>query len=279
MSVKRETEYFVSDIEGQIPSTLQGTLFRNMPANFERGDQTYGHYLDGDGMIARLSIANGRAHFMCRFVKTKEFAEEEAANKVLWRSTFRTQRKGNVIMGLIDLNNAFDLDLKNNANTNAVMWGGRLFALFEAGVPIELDPNSLETVGEASLNVGMKRGLPVFVPSLHALSPRLHDSIFGSCMTAHPKIDPQRKRLVGWTWRAEAGNQGPLKTFPRLSIHEWDEQFQCDTGEDGDMMEGGGKGGRGWETDNDNIDIYHDSSTRLFPHKELLCFHSKQSLW
>jgi len=53
MSQPDEFDYDVpaSDIDGQVPADLVGTLFRNRPALFERGEQNYGHYLDGDGKV------------------------------------------------------------------------------------------------------------------------------------------------------------------------------------------------------------------------------------
>lgn len=41
------------EIEGQLPSSFSGTLYRMMPARFERGGTQYAHYLDGDGYCIR----------------------------------------------------------------------------------------------------------------------------------------------------------------------------------------------------------------------------------
>lgn len=57
---------------------------------------------------------------MCR-----ELIHEERAAKIRYRNTFGTQRVGGFIA------NAFDLYLKNPANTNVVEWGQRLLALWE----------------------------------------------------------------------------------------------------------------------------------------------------
>ena len=105
---------------GHIPKNICGTLFRNMPSRFERGDRTYGHYLDGDGYILRFSIANGKASLKSKFVRSEEFSNEERDDKILYRSTFRTQKNSMsyLFCGLLCPNNAFDLKLKNLANTN-----------------------------------------------------------------------------------------------------------------------------------------------------------------
>lgn len=63
------------------------------------------------------------------FVSCSELAKEEEANAVLYRNTFGTQPR----RALGPLQNAFDLYLKNPANTNVVLWGDRLLALWEVG--------------------------------------------------------------------------------------------------------------------------------------------------
>jgi all-trans-8'-apo-beta-carotenal 15,15'-oxygenase len=231
VSQLNEYEYAIGaeEIVGTIPDSLHGTLFRAMPARFERGETRYGHYLDGDGYITRLSIdKNGRAHFSSKYVQTEEFKAESRADKVLYRSTFRTQRPSNFLLGKKDglcLNNAFDLNLKNLANTNVVYWGKKLVALFEAGVPYELDPTNLATKGAYNLEVpNLRSGLPVFIPELPEWI--RNSPLFGMSSTAHPKIDPVKDRLVSWVWAASVGDGGPLDTQPMLDIYEWTPDWQ-----------------------------------------------------
>ena len=163
VSQPEEFDYVVDDIEGLFPADLpSGALFRNMPSLFERGGVDYGHYLDGDGYVAKLTIdsENNSARFQSSFVKTEEYKKENEAERILFRSTFRTQKgKSNQDQDQFkqwlpfDPANAFDLTLKNLANTNVVSWGGKLLALFEAGVPYVLDPQSLDTLGTFGMNL------------------------------------------------------------------------------------------------------------------------------
>ena len=158
--------------------------------------------------------------FKSRFVRTKEFVDEEEAGKILYRSTFRTQRedKSWLLGSLICLNNAFDLRLKNGANTNSVYWADRLMIFFEAGVPHLLCPKTLDTIGQYDMEVGenfiiysiynvciydyicssigLKQGMTVLIPTLYNFNPDLHDQLFGAAMTAHPKIDKLRNAFV-----------------------------------------------------------------------------------
>lgn len=56
-----------------------------------------------------------------------EWEKEHEADAVLYRNTFGTQPR----KPLGPIQNAFDLVLKNPANTNVVLWGNRLLALWE----------------------------------------------------------------------------------------------------------------------------------------------------
>lgn len=67
-----EYEYYISEIEGKIPATLRGTLFRNGPGRFERGEQKYEHMLDGDGYVQSFSFDdNGNVYFRSKYVRTR----------------------------------------------------------------------------------------------------------------------------------------------------------------------------------------------------------------
>ena len=140
-SQPHEYDYWIDDIEGEIPPQLQGTLFRNGPGLFEIHGTEIRHPFDGDGMISAITFKEGRAHFRNRFVRTEAFVQEQQAGKMLYRGVFGTQKPGGW------LKNVFDLKLKNIANTNIIYWGGKLLALWEAAEPYRLDPRTLATLG------------------------------------------------------------------------------------------------------------------------------------
>ena len=48
--------------------------------------------------------------------------------------------------------NAFKTDIKNTANTHVISFGGKLLALFEAGLPYRIDPATLDTIGEDDMS-------------------------------------------------------------------------------------------------------------------------------
>jgi all-trans-8'-apo-beta-carotenal 15,15'-oxygenase len=158
-------------VRGAIPPELQGTLYRNGPGRLERGGTWVHHPFDGDGMITAIRFDAGGARLRNRFVRTEGWLAEEQAGKVLYRGVFGSQKPGG------PLANAFDLRLKNIANTHVVRLGDQLLALWEAAEPHALDPETLETRGLSRLDGILKPGEafsahPRFDPGHHG-SPRM----------------------------------------------------------------------------------------------------------
>lgn len=150
----------IDAIDGTIPPELHGTLFRNGPGLLDVGGVPLHHPFDGDGLVAAFSFTAGEVRARSRYVRTTGYLAEQAAGRILYRGVFGTQRPGGW------LTNAFDLGLKNIANTNVVHWGGRLLALWEAAEPHRLDPATLETLGLDHLDGVLQAGEP-FAAHLH----------------------------------------------------------------------------------------------------------------
>ena len=210
--------YPVLDIEGSIPKDLYGTTYWKIgPGKFERNGKQYAHVLDGDGFVVRLHVdKSGHVQYTGRFVETEYFRHERDTNEIQYRNVFGTQRKGG------PLGNAFDLTLKNVANTNILAWGDRLFALWEAGRPYELDPVTLETLplatdgpfaelGDPDCNL---RGL-----SLDSGGPIDEMVKVGKFFTAHPHI-VGNDTLVAFT-----AAQNPQKKSIDMEFLEYDQQW------------------------------------------------------
>ena len=153
-ALEQEYDYSIAagDISGEIPQEISGTLFRNGPGRLKIGEQKYGHWFDGDGMLNAITLHNGEAHFRNRYVRPPKYIDETAARKILYRGV-GTQRPGGF------LNNMFRFP-GNAANTSVVSHAGRLLTLWEGGDPWELDPATLETLGPHKFDGVLKRGMP-----------------------------------------------------------------------------------------------------------------------
>ena len=83
---------------------------------------------------------------VCRYVETAAKSEEKGSG-ASWRFTHRgpfSVLQGGHRVGNVKV-------MKNVANTSVLRWGGRLLCLWEGGMPYELDPDTLETLGPFDL--------------------------------------------------------------------------------------------------------------------------------
>ena len=170
---------------GAIPAELRGTLYRNGPGRLERGGHWVHHPFDGDGLVTAVRFGPEGVRLSDRFVRTEGWLAEETAGRPLYRGVFGTQKPGGLLA------NAFDVRLKNIANTHVVRLGDQLLALWEASSPHALDPDTLETRGLSLLDGVLKPG---------------------EAFSAHPRFDPGHhgsERLV--TFGVKSGPRSTIR--------------------------------------------------------------------
>ena len=146
-------------VKGKAPAGLAGTLYRNGPAHFKHGDAYATHWFDGDGMVQRIAIGDGKAMHSGKFVDTPKRRQEMAAGKFLAPGFGTVGDPSYPVMSADDV---------NPGNISVMMSGGELLALWEAGSPYRMDPVTLET-----------KGLKAF-----------RDDLKGMPFLAHPKREP-----------------------------------------------------------------------------------------
>lgn len=144
-------------IVGTVPHDLVGTYYRNGP-NPRSGWSP--HLFLGDGMVHAVSLPRGE--YRNRYVRTPLY--EDAA----------TPRDGRVV---------------TTANTHVIELDGHLLALDESGLPYELTPDTLDTVG-----------------------PFTFAGALNGTMTAHPKRCPATGELLFFGYSVVA---------PYLTYHRW----------------------------------------------------------
>ncbi len=146
-------------VQGALPAYVRGSYYVNGPARFERGDDRYDHWLDGDGMVCALHFADDGVRFVNRFVRSTKLIAEDEAGRFTFRA-FGTAFEGDQLKR--------NLGLESPVNVGVWPWRDTLLAFGEQGLPYELDPATLETRGEYN-----------FERQLNAVSP----------LSAHPCFD------------------------------------------------------------------------------------------
>jgi carotenoid cleavage dioxygenase-like enzyme len=174
---------------GAWPAGLGGELVLSAPH-----PDTFGgpHPFFGDGMLYRLSLTAG--------------THGAPAERLAWRqrridtpsARLRARRPDVFTATMVGVQSPFGHT--NGANTAPLPWGDRLFATWDAGRPVEVDPVTLGFLGE----VGHRDEWLDFEVSPQPLLPMV-------MTTAHPVIDPDRNVL--WTVNTHWGS---------LHIVRWD---------------------------------------------------------
>ena len=134
-------------VHGRAPEGLKGALYRNGPAKFRRPGGNSGHWFDGDGLMRRFGVEDGRATLAARFADTPKRRQEARLNAMVMPG-FGTPPDPRAEIGSNDDANA--------ANTAVLSVGGAVWALWEAGSPMALDADTLATRGFVTLRPDLK---------------------------------------------------------------------------------------------------------------------------
>ena len=188
----------VADVEGRVPEGLAGTLYRVGPAKLDLAH----HLFDGDGLVSAVRFQpGGQVSCATRFVRTRKYLAEQGASRPTARG-FGTLAGGGPLRNIVQLSTA----RSNAANTNLVFTAGRLLALWEAGHPWQIDPTTLQTMGEMD-----------FDGALTARTP----------FSAHPHWDPATGEIFNFGMVYGRKNElaafcidksGRLRTISRVSV-------------------------------------------------------------
>ncbi|XP_047063832.1 carotenoid cleavage dioxygenase 7, chloroplastic-like [Lolium rigidum] len=208
-------------VEGAIPADFPaGTYYLAGPGMFSDDHGSIVHPLDGHGYLRSFRFhPDHGVHYAARYVETAAKSEEKG-DGASWKFTHRgpfSVLQGGHRVGNVKV-------MKNVANTSVLWWGGRLLCLWEGGMPYELDPNTLETIGpfdllgladEAAAAQGRVTGRPrqrrpwLVEAGLDVATRMLRPILSGvfsmppKRLLAHYKVDPKRNRLLMVACNAE----------------------------------------------------------------------------
>ncbi len=178
-SLRRETHEPTLPVTGNLPGWLSGTLIRNGPGQFEVGDQDYNHWFDGHAMLHAFRVEEGTVGYRNRFLETKSRTEALEAGEIV-RSEFATDPCMSIFGRVMSVFNPKPTD---NASINVAQIDDAYVALTETPIPVEFDPETLETAGVVDFD----------------------DDVDAPMSTAHPLVEPGTGRTI--TYLTEFGRQ------------------------------------------------------------------------
>ena len=192
--VRAEIDLVDCEVEGKLPADLAGTFYRVGP-DFQYPPRIPNIPFDGEGHIGMFRFANGHVDYKSRFIRTQRYKAQAAARESLF-GTYRNPRTDDPrVKGLS----------RGTANTTPIFHHGKLFALKEDSPPVELDPDTLETVDDYYDFGGKLKSLT---------------------FTAHPKIDSETGEMIAFGYEAsgEASDDVAVLTIDkhgRLTDETW----------------------------------------------------------
>ncbi len=184
-TLERETTIEQLPLSGTLPAWLSGSLLRTGPTKFEVGEQRMRHWFDGLAMLHRFTIADGNVAYGNRYLHSRSYRAAEEQGRMVYgefatdpcRSLFKR------VQTLFSPGKA----LPDNANVNITRLGERFISMTETPMPVEFDPQTLETVGVQ----------PYEVP--------------GQLTTAHPHMDRSSQGMLNYA--AKLGRTSSYRFF------------------------------------------------------------------
>ena len=163
---------------GRIPAHLHGGVFLRNGANpIDRSCQPY-HWFDGDGMIFQAAIVNASAIVLRnRWIRTATLAHRNASGMTSFLAEIQHPFRAVKAIARLSWSNYWGTTAwASTGNTALMYWRNRLYALMEAALPVQVDPETLETASDLSTLNGALQ----------------------SSLTAHPKYDADSDELVAF---------------------------------------------------------------------------------
>jgi len=172
-------ERFESDIHdcevlGTLPKDMNGTFYRVGADWFYPSRFPDDAILNADGYISMFRFTNGRVDYKGRYVRTKRYDADRAADRQLY-GYYRNPYTDDP-----SIRDPSRPNLRTVSNTSPIVHAGKLFTLKEDGLPHQINPHTLETIGPYDFEGAWK----------------------SQTFTAHPKIDPVSGEMVAFGYEA-----------------------------------------------------------------------------
>jgi len=162
------------EVVGKIPSDLKGAFVRLGGEWYYPPKFADDAALNTDGYVSMFRFANGRVDYKGKFVRTERFLANQKAGRQLYgyyRNAYTDDPS------IRDLTHPAR---RTVSNTTPLAYAGKLFTLKEDGLPYQIDPLTLDTIGTWDF----------------------HGKYKSQTFTAHPKIDPVSGDMICYGYEA-----------------------------------------------------------------------------
>ena len=174
-------------VSGALPAWLTGALVRVTPALLEIGDRRVAHWFDGLAMLNRFGFADGSVSYKSRFLESRAYRDAQEGR--IRHAGFATDPCRSIFKRVQAI---FSPGFTDNPNVNLARVGERYIAMTETPLPVEFDPETLDTLGHLEFA----------------------DSLKSHVTTAHPHHDRERDELVNYVAHFSKTSEYVLYALP-----------------------------------------------------------------
>ncbi|KAL6261935.1 hypothetical protein P5V15_007018 [Pogonomyrmex californicus] len=143
-----------TEITGNIPKWLKGTLLRNGPGNLKVGEYRFQHLFDSSALLHKFGIADGKVTYQRRFVETEVYKRNMAAQRIVFSEfgTSATPDPCHTIFRRVAAIFNPNQTLSDNSMISIYPFGDEYYTFTEAPVMHRIDPKNLETMGRINVS-------------------------------------------------------------------------------------------------------------------------------
>jgi carotenoid cleavage dioxygenase-like enzyme len=162
------------EVVGKIPADLDGAFYRVGGEWYYPPMYKDDAILSMDGYISMFRFKNGNVDYRGRWVDTERHQNERQARRKLYGNYRNPYTDDPAVRDPAHPNR------RTASNTAPVAQGGKLFATKEDGLPYQVDPNTLQTIGPWDFEGKWQ----------------------SQTFTAHPKLDPVSGEMIAFGYEA-----------------------------------------------------------------------------
>ncbi|XP_018582330.2 retinal Mueller cells isomerohydrolase-like isoform X2 [Scleropages formosus] len=149
---KELAEPIEAQVTGQVPQWLTGSLLRVGPGMFEVGDQAFHHLFDGQALIHKFDLKNGKVTYYRKFVRTDAYVRAMTENRVVI-TEFGTTAYPDPCKNIFSRFFTYfqGIEVTDNCLVNIYPIGEDFYACTETNYITKINPETLETLTKVDL--------------------------------------------------------------------------------------------------------------------------------
>ncbi|CAK8679258.1 unnamed protein product [Clavelina lepadiformis] len=132
-------------IKGNIPFWLNGEVLRNGPGEYDIGPDTFKHWFDGQALIHKFTISEGKVSYMAKFIESESYRINHKHNRILVGS-FGTGSMPDPCKNIFSrfFSQFTSFPRMDNCSVNLANLGNVYYALTDAAIAHRIDGETLE---------------------------------------------------------------------------------------------------------------------------------------